>query len=261
MATGIDIDYNRIARDYDANRGYPANAAAQIGPALAARCGSGATILEIGIGSGRVARPLVDSGLLVMGVDTARGMLEVARERGITWLVQADGAQLPFAEASFDAVLAVQVLHHIADWRLALAETLRVLRPGGRILFGSDQRDPEAHSEQLRRQMRSIIGELAPQARPPATGAPLAHELERLGAELEPDLIAAEWVQIVRPSEVLDRLARRNDLFSWALDDALLATAVERTRAWAATWGDLATPEAVWHRLTLQVAVRPEHIH
>ncbi len=258
MQTKIDINYNRIARDYDANRGYPASAAAQIGPALARRCGANASILEVGIGSGRVALPLVEAGMLVVGVDTARGMLEVARERGITRLVRADGAHLPFAAASFDAVLAVQVLHHIADWPLALAENLRVLRPGGRMLFGSDQRDPESRSEQLRRQMRGIIAELAPEARPPGTGATLTHELERLGAMPEPELIAAEWIRIVRPSEVLDRLARRADLFSWALDDALLETVVTRTRAWAeATWDDLETPEVVWHRLVLQVAVWP----
>ncbi len=50
-------------------------------------------------------------------------------------LLQADAADLPFADASFDAVFLFGVLHHIRDWPAALAETYRLLPPGGVFAF------------------------------------------------------------------------------------------------------------------------------
>lgn len=250
----LTADYNRIAHSYDASRGYPPEAAAQIGAAVAARCGQGARVVELGVGTGRVARPLASAGLRVMGVDIAREMLALARDGGLAHLAQADVAALPLAGGRFDAAVTVQVLHHVADWRAALREALRVLRPGGLLLYGSDQRDPGARSEALRRRLREIVAELAPQARPPGAGAALAQELERLGASAEPPLTAARWTAVVRPAEVLAALAEGRELFSWALPDDLLAAALARLRAWAPALGDLDQPEAVEHRLELSVA-------
>jgi SAM-dependent methyltransferase len=72
------------------------------------------------------------------GVDPSEGMLEVLRARAPEVRAQvASGAALPFADASFDLVLSVAVLHHIADAgevRRTLAEMVRVTRPRGRVL-------------------------------------------------------------------------------------------------------------------------------
>lgn len=67
--------------------------------------------------------------------------LEVEIERAVRalpWaegIVQARGEQLPFADNSFDCVLSNEVLEHVRDDRHALAEMVRVARPGGRILI------------------------------------------------------------------------------------------------------------------------------
>jgi SAM-dependent methyltransferase len=47
---------------------------------------------------------------------------------------QADAAALPFADASFDTVVSFIMLHHTVEWEKALAETTRVLRPGGKLI-------------------------------------------------------------------------------------------------------------------------------
>jgi SAM-dependent methyltransferase len=249
------INYDRIAGVYDAGRGYPPEAAAQLGAAIVAHCGPAPLILELGVGAGRVAAPVRDAGGRVVGLDIGREMLGVARARGLDLLVQADVAHLPFAADRFDGAVAVQVLHHVPDWRGALAEATRALRPGGVLLYGSDRRDPATRAELLRRRMRETIIHLAPELRPPAAGAALGKALGALGLTPEPELIAATWVVIESPGAVLERLATRADLYTWVLPDQLLVRAVAEVRAWAErTWGDLDTPEAVEHQLALSAA-------
>lgn len=59
-------------------------------------------------------------------------------------MVAADGRQLPFADASFDCVLASEVLEHVVDDRRAMAELARVLRPGGVVAISVPRFGPEA---------------------------------------------------------------------------------------------------------------------
>jgi len=47
---------------------------------------------------------------------------------------RADAAQLPFPDGRFDLVLSAAMLHHVIDWDQALAEAVRVLRPGGKLI-------------------------------------------------------------------------------------------------------------------------------
>ena len=81
--------------------------------------------VEVGGGSGRAAGEV---GAAV--VDPARGMLERARGRGLE-TVQGSADELPLADESVDAALVVDALHHFPDREAALAETGRVLAPGG----------------------------------------------------------------------------------------------------------------------------------
>jgi SAM-dependent methyltransferase len=94
--------------------------------------------LDVGCGTGVLAARLADAGFEMTGADPSAGMLEHLRER---WphvtAVQASGTALPFADDSFDLVLTVAVMHHIAEpgaVRDTLAEMVRVCRPGGRVL-------------------------------------------------------------------------------------------------------------------------------
>lgn len=92
-------------------------------------------LLDAGGGTGRVAaqlRPLV--GRLVIS-DLSAPMLAQAQEKGIACPVQTHVERLPFPDGHFDRVLAVDALHHFADQRLAVAELVRVLKPGGRLVI------------------------------------------------------------------------------------------------------------------------------
>jgi SAM-dependent methyltransferase len=96
----------------------------------------GVRILDLGCGFGRLTDAYVDRFRQVVLVDAAGSLLEQARRR---WgrrirVVQADLRQLPFADATFDAVVMVRVLHHLADPGTALREVRRVMAPGARLV-------------------------------------------------------------------------------------------------------------------------------
>lgn len=96
-------------------------------------------VLDAGCGNGRHARLLLGHGHEVVGLDLSRRLLLHARratERRAEW-VEGVVEALPFRDGSFDAVLAIAVLHHVRGRRQRVAtlqEWLRVLRPDGRIL-------------------------------------------------------------------------------------------------------------------------------
>jgi ubiquinone/menaquinone biosynthesis C-methylase UbiE len=98
-------------------------------------------VLEIGAGSGAMAAELLamypDVRLTVTDVDGAMVDAAAARlsqfgERASAR--RADATALPFPDGAFDAVLSWVMLHHMLEWEKAVAEALRVLRPGGRFV-------------------------------------------------------------------------------------------------------------------------------
>ena len=128
------VNFDRAADYYDTTRALPADSMDDLTALLAAELGGRQPGLEIGVGTGRIARPLSEGGVTLAGMDLSAGMLGrlIANAGGAPPfpLVRADATRLPFAAGSFGAVLAVHVLHLIPDWRVAVDESLRVLRPG-----------------------------------------------------------------------------------------------------------------------------------
>jgi 2-polyprenyl-6-hydroxyphenyl methylase/3-demethylubiquinone-9 3-methyltransferase len=104
----------------------------------------GRRVLDAGCGGGLVARELAAAGAEVVGVDRSLGSLGVARRatNGSFHPAQGRLERLPFAAASFDAVVAADVLEHLPDLPAAVAELARVLAPGGSFLFDTVNRTP-----------------------------------------------------------------------------------------------------------------------
>ena len=91
-------------------------------------------ILDIGCGTGKMLDELSAFGTVV-GADYAPEALEFCVTRGVgAELARADVRRLPFADASFDAVTAMDIIEHIDDDKAAACEIFRVLKPGGRLL-------------------------------------------------------------------------------------------------------------------------------
>lgn len=93
--------------------------------------------LDLGCGTGRHTRTLVDLGWTVSGVDISQDQLRLARERvgSEVDLVRADATDLPFTEESFDAVLSAFTHTDVEDFDGLLREASRVLRHGGRLVY------------------------------------------------------------------------------------------------------------------------------
>jgi ubiquinone/menaquinone biosynthesis C-methylase UbiE len=100
------------------------------------------TLFEPGIGTGRIAIPLARLGYHIVGIDISAEMLSVLQERlqneysdlPITFQ-RADLTQLPFSNDAFDIAIVVHLFYFIPDWKVAVAELLRVIRKNGSIIL------------------------------------------------------------------------------------------------------------------------------
>ena len=91
-------------------------------------------VLDVGCGTGAVAQELSRE-TDVVGLDFTHLALRHAQGRGLTRLIQADGAKLPVRDASVAGVVALDIFEHIEDDTAAFAEAARVLQPGGVLVL------------------------------------------------------------------------------------------------------------------------------
>ena len=248
------LSFDRIAYAYDDYNVHAPEVAREIGESIVAVVGHGGTVLELGIGTGRIARPVADAGCQVVGIDVSAEMMLKAREKDIERLVRGSILNLPFQNASFDGVMVIHVLHHIADWRLALTEAWRILKPGGVMILGNDWLDPQSCVRRMRGELRQAVIALRPAMKPPGAGAQYDQFLAKRGGRIEADVIAASWYNHTSPASVLERMASRVHQETWPLDDELLQASLARVRSLAeAHWPDLEAEQEFERRFMLNV--------
>ena len=131
---GRPIDWSRTSADYATHRPGPPARLYEMLAALGVG-GRGQRLLDLGTGTGLVAREFARRGAVVSGVDVAAGQIAAARESARAEGLAVDFAvaaaeDLPFADARFDAVVASQCWMYF-DVERTLAEVRRVLSPGG----------------------------------------------------------------------------------------------------------------------------------
>lgn len=148
----------------------------------AARVTSGTRLLDAGCGAGLAAMLAHLRGADVTALDAAPGLLAIARGR----LPDADVREgdleaLPFADGSFDAVIAVNSLFYAQDMAAAMRELVRVTRPGGRVVVTAW--GPPERCEFL----AAVMPALGPLMPPPPPGAHPPHP----GALSQPGALAA----------------------------------------------------------------------
>lgn len=213
--------------------------------------------LEIGVGTGRIALPLAAAAVDVTGIDISAAMLDKLRQKDpdrTVSLALADACDLPFAADTFSAAVAAHVLHLITDWRKALTELIRVVRPHGTILIN-------LHGEgsgpwvAIWAKMQEILGDKA--LRPGADRlASVDEELEATAARIRelPPLIDR---RLVVPGEFIDMVERGWYSFTWSLPDEDVRAASAEVREWARErYGSLDRPveneyEVVWRAYDL----------
>lgn len=164
------------------------------------------SILEVGVGTGRVALPLAEQGFEVTGVDASRRMLAVGRSKGLSRLVRGDAYRLPFGDRTFDTVLFVHVLHLLENAPVAMDEGIRVGRSGVTALVHPARPDRPDPLEGSDRDPREIVYRYLAQEGyplPPHHGGPRTRERALL-RQWPPDQLV-----VVNDQEVTEPLAKR----------------------------------------------------
>ncbi len=116
---------------YHVQRGYALLARDLV---LALELLNGAIVLDVGTGTGAAALiALHRSPRTVIGLDPSLPMLGIAAKKGLKLTVAGEAPGLPFAAERFDAVMASLVLSHFPNYQDALADIVRVLKPGGKL--------------------------------------------------------------------------------------------------------------------------------
>jgi SAM-dependent methyltransferase len=240
------ISFDRASDYYDRTRSLSANATAQVTSLLTAELAGRGLTLEIGIGTGRIAVPLSEHGIEVCGVDLSRNMLDVLRAKSDRIPVAlADATHLPFSDDAFDAALGCHVLHLIPDWRAALRELTRVVRPGGAVLIdlggwgGGDWGLIEKRFVET-----AGIERARPGAGDPAE---VDAEMASLGAPVRLLPPVAE-VHTYSYADLVDRIEQGLYSYTWRTDPETRVRAARDLRPWVeAELGDLhARREHTW---------------
>jgi ubiquinone/menaquinone biosynthesis C-methylase UbiE len=231
------LSFDRAASVYDQTRPLPEPGATQGIQSILDIAGPQACILDVGTGTGRVSIPLLQRGANLVGIDLSAKMLRRLQEKfHPALLAQADAAQLPFPTNHFDAVLTVHVMHVVGQWRDALREFRRVLKPGGVYLnirtyepFGVSVRG------QVRDFWRSRLAAHGLDGRHPGVQnrEELLHELQLMGTDLS-EVEAARFTHTYTLREELERFETRVYSDSWGIPDTLFEATLQEVRAWMA---------------------------
>lgn len=222
------VAFDRAADFYDQTRGFPAGADEPIA-ALIAQAGSlknDSRVLEIGVGTGRIALPLSAYVGRYYGVDLSRPMMNRLRAKQTgeaVYLTEADATRLPFPDKAFDAAVVVHVFHLIPNWRDALAELGRTLRPGGRLIHCWTQ------DNGLFRGLWEVWNTVLPGGRPMPIGAQWRENptfLEDEGWQPAAEPLTYTYGVPKTPNKFLEEVRGRIWSALWRVSDADLARGV-----------------------------------
>jgi SAM-dependent methyltransferase len=224
------ISFDRAVEYYDATRSLSDDANRKMSDLLAGELDGRGPALEIGVGTGRIAIPLVERGVDVVGADLSERMLGALRAKtNEVPAAAADATRLPFRDDAFGAGIACHVLHLIPDWPAAVRELVRVVGPGGRLLVNLGGWD---HGVWQEIEKRFVTEAGIHNARPGARDAgPVDALLASLGATVR---VLPEITDHRRLSygALIDRIESGMYSFTWSVDDDARRRGAAAVRDW-----------------------------
>jgi SAM-dependent methyltransferase len=259
MTPTTSVAFDRAVDFYDETRGFPPGVETQVADLIvqAGALSSASDLLEIGIGTGRIALPLARRVRHINGVDLSlpmMGRLQAKRTDEPLAVCQGDITRLPFASARYDALIAVHIFHLVAGYQAALREAARVLKPGGVLVHGWNKRD---HADELDEAWRAATGA----GRGAEVGVKWDERqtmLENNGWQPVGDTHTLPFMTQRAPSEYVDGLRRRLWSHTWRMSDDELANGIRALETYIAEhYPDPHTPQTIQSAFVAR-AYRPE---
>jgi SAM-dependent methyltransferase len=255
------ISFDRAADIYDQTRGFPSGIGERVAEVLVSFAGLKAddALLEIGAGTGRIARPLAAAlgpAHHLFGIDISRKMMErlianLSPGMAPPRLVESDARRLPFPDHSFRALLTVHVLHLMREWQAVIDEMNRVRAPGGFFIGGWNDHPSESSGERINHKFRELAAAHGVSAERQGLSE-YTDVLKYLPATVRvSEIVAAEWKSERAPRLALQAVAERHFSSSWIVPDSVYPTLCAELEAWAQKeWSDLerAIPETRWFK-------------
>jgi ubiquinone/menaquinone biosynthesis C-methylase UbiE len=234
----MSISFDRVSDIYDATRGLPASVSEEVTDVILRLTSAtpDTKFFETGIGTGRIALPIVQRGYSYTGVDISEKMLaELQRKlNGISHrltTVKADATSLPFPDNSFDVALTVHVFHLISNWQQALAEIRRVLKPGGIYLYSHGYVDN--NSSDFEQKLQAIMAEYGyPLPRYGAIEQEVLDALREQGATLE-TVVAAKWRFELTVDKLIEHHQNKVSRHTWHLPDEIFGRVIQDLQGWS----------------------------
>jgi SAM-dependent methyltransferase len=229
------IAFDRAAEYYDETRGLTPQGAQKNADLLAAMLHGKGAVLEVGVGTGQVALPLAERGTPMVGLDLSSPMLaQLVRKAGGRApfpVVLGDATSLPFRDDAFGGSVIRWVLHLIPAWETALAEVVRVLRPGAVALIQmGSYRGPQA---EIQERFAEITGSrLDPVGLTWDAVGPLDAAMARLGAPFRDEVTLMDHEVLSLPA-FLDALEGNRFSWTWRTPERVFHEAAAEVRAWA----------------------------
>jgi SAM-dependent methyltransferase len=229
------IRFDTAADHYDRTRAISDEAMGRTISLLTSELRDRGRVLEVGVGTGLLALRLHEAGIPVFGLDLSAPMLAKLVEKAAGGrpfpLVLADATTMPFADRAFGAAYLRWVLHLIPDWRGALAEMARVVRPGGVLLVSLGAFD------EVGRAIRARFSEITGLSTDPVglmwgNHESLDGELEGLGLRLRvlPSIPEEEEEPL---GSFLDAIEEGRWSWTWHVPEDARVDAVRQLRPWA----------------------------
>jgi ubiquinone/menaquinone biosynthesis C-methylase UbiE len=232
------LSFDRAASFYDATRALDPDVARRLTDALEREIRVvGERVLEPGIGTGRIARPLAERGIRVTGADISRLMMEhlvaqLTPSHMPPDLVLADATCLPFADGAFPAAMVCHLLHLIPEWRTAIGELRRVLAPDGVVLHHGEGESDRNRSPAMNDKIDELLANRGFTRRRRPTVDDIRDAFTTTGGSLRIEVIA-EWDDNGTLEQHFGESRTRAHSWTWEIPEAIFHDMMDDFEPWA----------------------------
>lgn len=238
MRMARSISFDRAADYYDETRAVSDSVARGLTSALLSELAAikATTVLEVGVGTGRIARPLAEHGIQVVGVDVSPKMLRRLRDQLRPGqvrpaLILADAVALPFRSNSFAAILAFHVFHLVMPLERALEELRRVLAKGGKLIHENTRYGGERHWDASQAKWQELMAARGYSMRSRPSIEDIRAKLCSTGGTYR-TVVFAEEKEYRTPAENLRRIVERIDSWTWEIADQAFTDCLAEFEPW-----------------------------